>query len=170
MLAGMGASINVFRMVIIFLRIQSLAALSKLSIHGMHVLGIQFFFSFLWWWDSTVCPCRCSVYKPVDMFLSMCVRQVFVGKRGKQKSWYYSYVNTIICKIKIQIECLLFGLIICVVLQEKARTRMVKQETSDTRSSWSEVWASSPPRDDQSNGGNGTTRRSIFFLLLSCNI
>lgn len=46
MLAGMGASINVFRMVIIFLRIQSLAALSKLSIHGMHVLGIQFFFLF----------------------------------------------------------------------------------------------------------------------------
>lgn len=45
MLAGMGASINVFRMVIIFLRIQSLAALSKLSIHGMHVLGIQFFLS-----------------------------------------------------------------------------------------------------------------------------
>lgn len=53
------------------------------------------------------------------------------------------------------------------VLQEKARTRMVKQETSGTRSSWSEVWASSPPRDDQSNGGNGTTRRSIFFFFVT---
>lgn len=43
---------------------------------------------------------------------------------------------------------------------EKARTRMVKQETSDTRSSWSEVWASSPPRDDQSNGDGEASERA----------
>lgn len=44
------------------------------------------------------------------------------------------------------------------ILQEKVRTRMVKQENSDTTSSWSEMWGS-PPRD-QSNGN--ATRKNIF--------